>query len=235
MTNSDLLYHYFSNTLTPDLEAEFNTRLAQDPEFKAQLEYENNLKAAITAEHTAALKSKLKGFEATHHPSPKATWRFNWKIAASILIIIGASWWGYGTFFTTNYASLYATHFKVYPNTAYPITRGDTLNTLERKAFLAYERKAYTEALVFLEQLNTSYSNFYKAQAYLGVEHPQKALPLLAQEISKHGTFTAEAHWYLALIAIQQKEKLTAKTHLEALIATYSYNKTQAQALLEQL
>lgn len=237
MTNSDLLYHYFSNTLTPDLEAEFNLRLERDPEFKVQLAYEENLKAAITATHNDTLKAKLNAFEAERTPQKKVLKPlFYGKVAAAILILVSTSWLGYTTFFNTvNYDKLYATHFKIYPNTAYPITRGDSLNSIARRAFLAYESKAYTDALQDLEQLDAAYVNFYKAQTFLGLEQPQKALPLLETECNNNGRYAAQAHWYLALIYLHQKDPITAKRHLKALISKYDYKKDEAQQLLEVL
>lgn len=241
MTNEDLLYNYFSNTLTQAQTLELNKRLENDPEFKAEFEFENNLKRAINDNANSNLKVKLKEFEANINANkiPKKTSSFNWRIAVSIVFLLGASWFGYNTFFGVDYNKLYATNFKEYPNTEFAITRGDSIDSPERKAFVAYEAGDYENAINNFKAIalknKKGYHEFYKAQAYLKLGNLQKAKVLLKSIVAKKGQFAGESQWYLALIAIKAKDKVEATKQLSALIEDYDYNKYKAENLLKAL
>ncbi|MCX7547818.1 hypothetical protein OS188_07625 [Xanthomarina sp. F1114] len=238
MNNQDLLYHYFSNSLTAEQEALFQNLLETDPDFKAQFKLEEDLQKAIKSTHTDRLKKKLQGFE-NQLDKPKTT-IFNHRnlaIAASIALLIG--WFGYNTLFNTNYNSLYDTNFSAYPNTVYTITRSDDAKSIEREAFVAYETKNYQIAIekfdAIPKEAKENYINFYKAQAFLGLNNSEEAKNLFAQVVQENQGFEAESTWYLALIAVKAQDKDLAKTYLEDLITNYTYNKDKAEKLLKEL
>ena len=239
MTNQDLLYHYFSNSLTAEQEVVFKKLLETDAEFKAAFEYENSLKKAIKSHESDVLKSKLQEFEL--ELNSKKTHAFNYRylaVAASIVLLVG--WFGYNTFFGTNYSNLYQDNFTEYPNTVYTITRGDDDETLEREAFVAYETQNFETAIEKFDAVSETgaqdYIPFYKAQAYLGLENTHQANVLLKQIVAENTSdFVAESIWYLALIAIKEKDKAQAKTYLNNLISNYNYNQAKAKTLLEEL
>ena len=113
MKKQELLYHYFSNSLTLKQEKEFNDLLKNDVVFKDQFEFENNLKQAIKQTKTEDLKTKLKNIEnqiTNQEPetvqffeseiTKSGTYNFNYKklaFAASIALLVG--WFGYNSFF----------------------------------------------------------------------------------------------------------------------------------------
>lgn len=239
MTNQDLLYDYFSNSLTADQEVVFQKLLETDTEFKAEFEYESSLKKAIKSHESDVLKEKLQGFE--RDITSKKSSSFDYKylaVAASLVLLVG--WFGYNSFFSTNYSNLYDTNFSGYPNTVYTITRGDDQNSTEREAFVAYETKNYETALekfnAISESTEKNYLPFYKAQAYLGLDNTDKAKAFFTQVIVEDNSeFVAESTWYLALISIKAEDKNQAKTYLEELIANYTYNQSKAKDLLEEL
>lgn len=241
MTNEDLLYNYFSHSLTEEQTVEFNNRLESDAEFKAQFEFENNLKRAIHHEAKTEIKTKLKEFEATIKASetPRKAAKFYWRVAASIVLLIGASWFGYNTLFAVDYNDLYASNFETYPNTEFAITRSDTIDTVERKAFVSYEAGDYEAAITNFENIKTVdkkfYHDFYKAQAYLKTENIESAKTLLKSILSKNQAFSGESQWYLALIALKEKNKIEATTRLRNLIENFDYNTAKAENLLKAL
>ncbi|QRM89441.1 hypothetical protein FG167_09380 [Lacinutrix sp. WUR7] len=253
MDNQDLLYHYFSNSLTAAQEKVFEDLLENDAEFKAQFLFEQNLKAVIKSNEIDTLKAKLQGFEKdlsakkttriehfnteTTKPNPTI---FNYKyfaIAASIALLMG--WFGYHSFFGTDYSSMYDANFSAYPNTVYTITRGDTENSLEREAFVAYESKDYKTAIEKFDAIpaeaTKEYFRFYKAQAYLNVEDTKNAKDLFTKVVTENKNFVAESTWYLALISLKEENKTEAKKYLENLVANFDYNKEKAQTLLKEL
>ncbi|MCX7550659.1 tetratricopeptide repeat protein [Xanthomarina sp. F2636L] len=238
MNNQELLYHYFSKSLTAEQEILFEKLLETDAEFKKQFEFESHLKQAVKSHETDRLKAQLQDVESNLNKQENSIFNYrNLAIAASVILLMG--WFGYNTFFNTNYNSLYDNNFSEYPNTVYTITRGDNENSLEREAFVAYETKNYQIAIEKLDafsiETKKNYVGFYKAQAYLGLENTEKAKALLTQVVTENESFVAESTWYLALIAIKEKDKDQAKIYLEDLVNNYTYNKDKAQELLTKL
>ncbi len=253
MENQDLLYHYFSNSLTAAQEKEFQDLLENDTEFKAQFLFEQNLKEVIKSNEIDTLKAKLQGFEkdlsATKttrieffdsETSKPIKPTFNSKyfaIAASIVLLMG--WFGYNSFLGTDYSNMYNENFSAYPNTVYSITRGDTENTLEREAFVAYESKDYQKTIEKLDAIpveaTKEYFNFYKAQSYLNMDDTVNAETFFTLVLQDNRSFVAESTWYLALIALKGENKAEAKKHLENLVANFDYNKEKAKVLLKEL
>src|SRR5690606_9746743 len=225
MNNQDLLYHYFSNSLTPEQEIIFQNLLETDAEFKAQFEFEKHLKKAIKSHENDRLKSKLQEIESEINLPKLSIFNYrNMAIAASIALLVG--WFGYNSLFDTNYNNLYNTNFSAYPNTVYTITRSDDEKSVERKAFVAYETKNYIIAIEMFdaipESTKNSYVSFYKAQAYLGIENTENAKALFEQIVQENDGFVAESIWYLALIRseehtseLQSRENLVCRLLLE--------------------
>ncbi|WP_418510833.1 tetratricopeptide repeat protein [Corallibacter sp.] len=244
MNKQDLLYRYFSKSLTPNEEHVFENLLNTDAEFKKQFEFEKNLKQVIQKEESKKLKAKLQDFEKdiiTKTSSEKTTQNiFNYKnfaIAATIALLMG--WFGYNTFFNTSYNDLYQDNFKVYPNTVYTITRSDDNNTIERQAFVAYETEDYQLAInkfnAIPETEKNSYLTFYKAQAFLKLENLKDAKLLFEEVIVKDRDFVAESHWYLALIYLKENDKENTRKQLKLLISNFDYNKSKAKDLLDKI
>ena len=238
MNNQDLLYLYFSNSLTSEQEDLFHSLLETDAEFNAEFEHEKNLKEAIISNESDKLRSKLQGFESEIISPTRSIFSYqNFAIAASITLLVG--WFGYNSFFGTNYNSLYNDNFSAYPNTVYTITRGDTINSLEREAFVAYESKDYQNTIDKFESIEDDaireYFNFYKAQAYLGLEDDEKAKEMFKHVVADNKSFVAESIWYLALIHLKDKDKDQAVAYLKNLVENFEYNKDKAQVLLDAL
>ena len=243
MNKEQLLYQYFSNTLTPEQEQRFNELLATDTEFKEQFIFEQDLQHAIGDKERKDRKAKLKRFEADieqkRSNSPKRGYQ-KWAMAASIALLVGLGWFGYTTFFATDYKDLYEANFQQYPNTVYAITRGsEEDNSVERKAFEAYEANDNASAIGFLEELRQTgdleYVDFYLAQSYLNDDQPKKAIPLLARIVKDREEFAPEALWYMALAHLRIDEKKNAEQALKDLVADGRYKKDEAEILLEKL
>ncbi|MFD2551759.1 tol-pal system YbgF family protein [Bizionia sediminis] len=239
MTNQDLLYLYFSKSLSAEQEIVFKKLLETDAAFKAEFEYESSLKKAIKSHESDKLKAKLQDFERTINSQKSTSFNYTYlAVAASIVLMVG--WFGYNAFFGTNYSNLYKANFSEYPNTVYTITRGNDVNTTEREAFVAYETQNFEIAIdkfnAISETTAQNYIPFYKAQAYLGLENTNEAKALLTQIVKgNNSSFVPESLWYLALIAIKEKDGKQAKIYLEELIANYSYNQAKAKLLLDKL
>ena len=238
MNKDGLLYHYFSNSLSKAQEEQLQELLKTDVDFKKQFEFETNLRRVAKEERHKGLQSKLNQFESnisSNKTSQKSSFSFL-KIAASIVVLISASWLGYQSFFGLNYADLFTENYNTYPNTVYTITRSDTINSLEREAFVAYEAEDYELALEkFNSAASKDYFNFYKGQSYLRLNNNEEAKSLFEIVIKKNEKFVGESHWYLALIHLKDKNKQRALDNLEQLVANFDYKTADAQKLIKKL
>lgn len=242
MDKEQLLYHYFSKTLTAEQEEEFNALLSSDTEFKEQFNFEQSLQQAIQNKKSTELKETLKSFEKEVALKSKRIVKRNyqkWIMAASIVLLVGIGWLTYKNSFAINYEVLYDVNFQQYPNTVFAITRGDTTNSLERNAFTAYELGDFEKAILEFEKIDSKdrkeYVTFYKAQSYLNLGKNKEAKELFKKIINKNTLFVGESHWYLALTYLHSNEIKAAKKELQILRKDYTYKKESALELLKQL
>ena len=243
MTDKDeLILKYFQGTLAADEELVFNSLLKDDPEFKQQFEFEKDVQAVIKSKEQDSLKKKLQDYE-NQRPLPVTKKRSSWsplRIAASIAILLTAGFLLYNLGLSSSPEELYASNYEPYPNTVYAITRDNTEdNSLERKAFGAYEANDIETAIRYFQDLRQNsgldYVDFYLAQAYLANNDIQKAVPLFEKVVADNTDFKSEALWYAALGNLKTGQESKATQQLEALILDGSYKKEEATALLKAL
>ena len=238
-----LLYNYFANQLTEDEQLLFDELLKNDMDFKAQFEFEKDLKRVIKEYVNADLKEKLVGYEkeiSAKDKSNPSKWRFkNWSIAASITLLIGLGWIGFKSLSGPDYDNLYQDNFEGYPNTVYTISRGDGDTSKERDAFAAYEAGEYEKAVTAFQELRStggiSHGDFYQALSYLQLGKNAQAIDLLKNVILNDEAFKAEANWYMALAYLKDSDKVNAVATLKKHVADFNYNKNKAEALLREL
>ncbi len=238
MNKEELLYRYFSKGLTEAEEQQFYDLIKTDSEFEAQFEFEKNIKRATKEKRTQDLRTKLNAFEEEYQRSKKRILFKSpfWKIAASIALLIAASWFGYQSFFGIDYEKLYNANFEIYPITVYDIDRSVTENSLEREAFVAYGKENYDTAISKFKATDSKdYFPFYIAQSYMALQKFGEAKHLFEKIIQDDQKFVAEAHWFIALIYLQEKKDVQAKMYLEKLINNYDYKKEKAKVLYEIL
>ncbi len=242
MDKEQLLYHYFSNELTPEQQQQFNELLKTDSEFKAQFDFEKDLQKAIRDSEAKGLKAKLVGFEKDlAQETQMRTLRPNYSkfaMAASVALLVTIGWLAYN-YSGTNFGKLYDSNFQQYPNTVYTITRGDTIESLERKAFSAYETGDYDTAIDYFEKIPVNerkeYHDFYSALSHMNLKRDKEAQQLFKKVIASKSEFAAEATWYLALVSIRKEDKNQAIQYLNELTSKFDYNKSKALELLQEL
>lgn len=249
MDKETLLYHYFSNQLTPKEQEAFDALLETDSEFKEQFDFERSVQEVIRDHKSSDLKEKLKGFErdidtdekvVTLKPEGSFNSYKKWMIAASIALLMGLGYLGFDNLSGPNYNRLYEENFQNYPNTAYAITRGESdEDTLKREAFVAYETDNTNEAISLFKRLkqkeDSETVNFYLAQSYLQAKQTQEAITLLDEVILVNGEFKPQALWYKSLAHLKLKEKDKALQSLNKLVEDGRYKKTEATGLVKEL
>lgn len=241
MDKEELLENHFLGKLNAEEQKYFHSLLENDVEFEQEYNFHLNLKKAIQNSERSVLKDKLKGYEeGIHKKESKTSLRTLLSIAASVILFIGIGWFGYENMFGSDYSNLYADNYSQYPNTVVNITRGEGSNeTLERKAFVAYESGDLDAAINYFIQLkddkNLDYLNFYLAQAYLKQGKQNDAITYFNNSINEEQNFKAESHWYIALAYLKMKDETQAKIYLQKLIDEYEYMNNEARVLLEKL
>lgn len=242
MEKEVLLHKYFEGSLSLDEKVLFDQLLVEDANFKAKYEFEKDVQVVIKNTERNKLKYKLQAFE-KERPVNKLKKNIFWKplkIAASIALIIGASWFILNTFIGEDSEKLYASNYEKYPNTVYTITRGDINdNSLERKAFLAYEGEQYGLAITYFKELKDAigldYVDFYLAQSYLANNNVKKAIEAFEKIGAINSDYRVEALWYKALAYIKLEDNKNAIAVLEKILKEGSYKKDEALVLLQEL
>lgn len=242
MDKQQLLENYFLHRLTPKQEKMMGDLLDNDPAFKAQFDFEKELKRVIKNKENKNLKLILNRFESDIREKPVKKPKDGFKLlalAASIVLLFGLGWYGFNNAFGSDYPALYSENFEKYPNTVFAITRSDTIQSLERQAFAAYESGNFQTAIDNFDKIPQNdqmpYLDFYRAQSYLQLEKTEEAKSYFVKNIEHEKVFVPESHWYLALTYLKKKDKTNAILQLQNLTSLYDYNKDKANALLRKL
>ncbi|MBG47282.1 MAG: hypothetical protein CML05_03220 [Pseudozobellia sp.] len=247
MDKETLLYQYFSNQLTSEEQEAFDELLKNDREFKEQYDFEKNLQKVIQEEKSTELKEKLQLFESEIkdekvvqlEPESRFSVYRKWMVAASIALLIGLGYLGYNSFSGPNYNQLYEDNFQNYPNTVFEISRGESVESIERNAFSQYELDNYAEAIANFEKIpladRNGYIDFYMGMSYLNLKQYNKAQEFLKKAAESETQLKAEAYWYLAMVALKTKDKQKALQWLEILVDKYDYKKERAKELIDAL
>ena len=247
MKNHDLIDSYFENSLSPKEQKIFNDLLQNNSDFKNEFQFQKDLKQVIAIKQQEDLKSTLVEIESRSQKNstllliPK-----KWMIAASLLIIASIGTWGIKNNFYPSNEAIYADYFEASRNTVQPVVRGENLNTIEYRAFVAYESQNYHKAINLFNSVKNpeeAYIDFYKGLCYMSINKPEEAINLL-EPLSKISTmegknkdFNEKAKWYLALSYIKINEDQNAVNTLNLLIdnPSSSYKKDDALEILDFL
>lgn len=229
---------YYLNELTQDELKEFRERLETDVAFREEFEFQENLRKSIKSRERDILKTKLQQHEEARQDGHTSGWK-KWLVAASIIILIGVAGIGYFNRSGPDFDELYTQNYEVYPNTEVNITRGKNNTSLEYRAFVAYERRGYAQAIDFFLELKKGeypkYVDFYLAQSYLATGDFEKAIAEFDMVIQDNSSFVDESNWYAALSALKLENQAVAKKHLNFLVAKDGYKTGQARAILQKL
>ncbi|MGI9545151.1 MAG: tetratricopeptide repeat protein, partial [Cyclobacteriaceae bacterium] len=226
MEYEELLENYFREDLTVEERQLFRDLLENDQAFQEEFAFQSNLKKAITKTKRDDRKAILQEIENNIGESRSAHFKINWgrlSIAATILLLIGFGWYS-GFFSGPDMQGMYVANYQVYPNTEYTIDRNTEENTLERRAFVAYETKDYVEAIpLFLELIGQGVPNidFYLGQSYLGNDQAREAIPVFKKVINEDDAYAEESKWYLALAFLRIEEKKNAIEQLREIKTGY--------------
>lgn len=199
--------------------------------------FDKHLKKAIIAEERKLQKAYLSTVETSLQASKK---KFNWRIAASVVMLIG-----FGCYFVLSNQSLtndelYANYISPYENVVEPIVRDRVKLTKKVEVFSLYEQAEYKKALekfnLFTPQdsIDVATLNFYKANTYLQLNAFEKAKNLFSKT-QKNKEWRQESLWYLALISIKLNDTDTALNYLQKLKDKNIFKNEEVKELINLL
>ena len=207
------------------------------------LEFEKGLKKAIATENRKEQKEYLRSLEASIDTPEPSSRKFNWSIAASILVILGLS----SFFFLFNQSpsidELYNSYFSPYENVIEPIVRNQVNLSKRAEVFALYEQGEYQkaiegfDALILQDSLSFYTVSFYKANAHLKLNEFDEAKYLLQLVVDQDKEWRKESLWYLALISIKLNDTDTALAYLQKLQQQdkKTFKKKETEDLLKAL
>jgi tetratricopeptide (TPR) repeat protein len=247
MKNEDLIDKYFKSSLSPKEQLLFNDLLLNNNDFKAEFVFQKDLRKIISIKQQEDLKSTLQQFE--ENIQKKSTFLFiskRWFIAASLALLLGLGFWFVKDTYFISSEKLYSQHFEPYRNIIQPIERGENENTLEFKAFVAYEKGDYYKSInLFNSVVNSSdtYILFYKAMGLLEVNKTLDAIDILIEIANSKNhkesdkNFDEIANWYLGLAYLKIKENEKAISQFSKIVnrSTDTFKKEEAAKILIKL
>lgn len=206
------------------------------------LEFDKNLKKAITASERKKEKKFLKSVEDSLTKPAAKPQKTNWFIAASITLVLS-----FGGYFVLENQSksnleLYAENFTPYENVVAPIVRNNRNLDKKSQAFAYYELGEYEKAIEQFNELTSTKDtdlatiNFYKANAYLSIKNYKNAKDILLKIIeNSNQEWGNESLWYLGLTYLKLEDIDNAKQYLQKLQQLKSYKIKEVNKLLNEI
>ena len=201
-------------------------------------EFDKDVKKAITAEKRKEQKDFLRSLEDSLSESNQSSKGFNWRIAASVAVLIGLV----SSFFLFNQTpsseQLYDDYFTPYSNVVAPVVRDQISLSKKASAFAAYEKGDYKQAIKELslltvqDSLEVSTRDFFMANAHLQLNQFEEAKKLLQQVVDQNKEWKDESIWYLALISLKMNNLDTSVSYLKELQQNSNVFKSKVDSLL---
>ncbi len=237
MDQEELINAYLEGTLSTEDQQIFENLIAQNPEYKAELEAQRKIKAAITLSERESLRDFISDLDTTR-TKPKTSlksWLFS-ATAACLVVLVGYFLWT--TLSMSPGEKLFARHYETYPNLVAPTTRSESSNDLKANAFLAYDNGDFKQAAALFEQLqaqpDSDYALLYLGICQLELGRPEKAIPVL-NLVSSTSESKEIASWYEALGYFKLNMLEKGKIPLEVTAAKANPFQMEAQEILKTL
>lgn len=237
---NELIDKYFKGTLNADEQMLFENYLNEHADFKAEYEFQIQVRKAIHIKERADLKSMLQNIEAKQAISNlKVVKRSFWPFAAAAVLLMVAGF-GIYQYFNNSVDSqkLYAANFQAFPNVIAPIVRGENYNSIQSDAFKAYDANDFEAAVMLFEKLEQkNYVQFYRGICYLELQNPNKTIELFENKTFENDPYPLETYrkWYLALAYLKIDNIDKALPLLKKLTTNDNAQKLKALELIEQL
>lgn len=233
---------YLQNRMTSEQRLAFEKQMKNDPQLQKEVNKQLEL---INAIETEAMKERLDQLHEVHFGDKRATVRRPLlrrlrplAVAASIALLLLASWWALRTT-STQEDQLFTQYYET-PQ-GLPTLLGIGSNQLFNEGMTDYKLGDFSTAQrQWLPLLQQNPSNdtllFYLGISYLETDQTDSAVALFEEIIEQNDPqFRQQALWYLALGLIKNGRADEANVHLKALLQSDSSFKERAQYILDRL
>lgn len=225
--------NYLSRRLSEAEKNEIESKIADDPGFKEQVD---SVRLTLNAAHGHGLKEELESIHKELYPEQKESssnqvWIYVTGIAASLILI--AIFWV--LFQDKSYSSdeLFSNYFKPFPD--YVTSRSSNSDSVS-KAFLSYSKGEFKKAVRYFEHVEAKNEDirFYLGVSYLGTEEISQAVVTFSDLLQQSNKYREQLHWYLSLAYVKNQEREKAIQTLKQIKAG-EYQFEEARELLELL
>jgi tetratricopeptide (TPR) repeat protein len=170
---------------------------------------------------------------------------FYYAVAASVVLAIGI--FGvikYSAYYPgKNYEDIFYQYYQPYPISYQSRNvQDDTNENLIHLAVQAYENKEFYKAITLFSNIETSIPDctlmaaFYKGVACIEISDYKNAIQSFNKVIvAPYNTYTANAHWYIALTWLKLNNVEESKKHLSWLINNDRQLNTKAEEILQTI
>lgn len=217
MDKETIIDKYINHSLSKTEQQLFDKWMKEDPSFKKDVSFFENLSAVSQDHEKEALQSQLEGLDSKLSSGKSRLLKRILFIVIGLVLLTIAYMGLKPEKKASTPAQLYASNYEVYPNVYYPVTRGQSDEMT--KTFMAYESGNYTEAAKLLEErLQTSSAvelKFYQAMAYAEIGNLPLAIGRLEDIRRFDSEYMDESYWYLGLFFLKQGNKAAAIDRLQ--------------------
>ena len=231
---------YLAHTLSQEDTIAFEQEIAANIELQEEVEKHRIMHTTLADQDTLAFKEKLirisDQIKQEEKTNPTLTNRFSlFKIAASIVVLLGAGSLLWYTIYTKNQTrdlDLYSAYYKPYP--AEDIIRGKASKETE-EVVKQYINGSYDSVVHTLEKhpglKKQQALQIYLGNSYLNTNQEEKAVKEF-KTITNTGKYYEIAQWYLSLTYLKLNKSGKAKLLLEEIIQYNGAYKDKAHRLL---
>ena len=236
-----LIEAYFANTLTSRQQQQLEWLLLNDETFSEALNFEKEIRETIVFNERQKLKERFRTLDMQDaRPVRKlAGW---WYAAASVVVLVGLTWFFSSKPSQMTTERLYAQYMETYPNMVTPLVRGHIpQDELMAEAMMLYDKQAYSESAVLLQQVYDEQPNhqaaFYLAICQLMLENPSEAIALLEMKDWRESAYFSPSvvDWYLGLAYLKTGDERQAIPLFKRVVASDNRLSEEANRIVKAL
>jgi tetratricopeptide (TPR) repeat protein len=251
--DTDFIERYFDGKLAGEELELFEKKLESDPEFASEVKLHREIndflrnkfdfikkREQLEQIYEEVILKKKKSGDPKIKPIKIFNFKWYYKIAAAVVILIGVATILFLMFRPAKNDRLYSQYYKSYE--ASITVRGGVQHseTLFEKAMGAYEKNDFKKSYILFDELCCSdkeYTSafFFKGVSAMELEKYSDAITSFNLVLGSTSLYIDEAEWYLALCYLKMSEFNKSKELLIKIAACDSYHKKDATRLLNDL